>query len=221
LSQLASLRPSVAGLKRLGPRAGQVLEALLRTGGKLRKGTLAEAVGMRTGNLTRRGGVLQWLVDAEIVEREGHLVTLLPSWPEALEAARRRGAEVEASELQRTRHALQRARWAHGSNPPKRHSPKGSRQGRVGALGGTASLPQRSGRCCFAAKGRGGCGVSGWVPLACRCIRASAARRELVACIIPPPSPAAAPHLPTGGLPCSHEHLGKPASGLRLLRSTV
>jgi hypothetical protein len=117
-SQLTSLRTSVAGLKRLGPRAGQVLEALLRAGGELHKGALAKAVAMRTSNLTRKDGVLQRLVEAEIAERDGDLVRVLPRWLEALEAARQRGTEDEAGKVQRTRHALQRAQWAHRSNPP-------------------------------------------------------------------------------------------------------
>jgi hypothetical protein len=89
-----------------------------RAGGELHKSTLAHALGVRTSNLTRKDGVLQRLVDAEIVGRDGDLVRALPAWSGALEAARQRGAEDQAGEAQRTRHALERAQYAQGSAPP-------------------------------------------------------------------------------------------------------
>jgi putative DNA primase/helicase len=117
LSHLPALRASVAGLPRLGPAAQRVLNALLRVGGTAHKRALANALGMRTNNLTRRGGALRRLVEAGIVAWEGDFVWVLPAWHEALEAARERGAEDEAAEAQRALHALERAEWAYGFDP--------------------------------------------------------------------------------------------------------
>jgi putative DNA primase/helicase len=117
LGPLPALRPSVAGLPRLGPSAQRVLDALLRFGGTAHKRALANALETRTSNLTRKGGALRRLVEAEIVGWEGNFVWALPAWREALEAARKRGAEDEAVEVQRALHALERAQRSHGLDP--------------------------------------------------------------------------------------------------------
>ncbi len=109
MSQLAGLRPSVAGLRRLGPGAGRAFDALLRLGGEASKRELAEALGQRTSNLTRKGGALDRLVSAKMVARNGNAVRVLAGFGSALEAARRAGAEDEAADAQRALHRRDRA----------------------------------------------------------------------------------------------------------------
>ena len=84
MSHLPALRPSVADLPRLGPGAQRVLDALLRVGGAAHKRALANALGVRTSNLTRKGGALRRLVGAGIVGWDGNFVWVLPAWREAL-----------------------------------------------------------------------------------------------------------------------------------------
>lgn len=113
-ADLSQLRYAVAGVPRLGPGAGRVMEVLVAVlGGEGDKRELARALGMRTSNLTRRAGPLHRLYAAGIVERDGDVVRAAPEWEMPLEAARADGLEEEALEAQRAYHRLERAERAH------------------------------------------------------------------------------------------------------------
>ncbi len=117
MSQPPALRASVSGYRRLGPGAGRAFDALKRLGGVAHKRALADALGTRTSNLTRKGGALARLVDARMAERDGDEVRVLADWPEALEAARQAGAESEAADAQRALHRKDRAAFAYRQEP--------------------------------------------------------------------------------------------------------
>ncbi len=94
LSQLAGLRASVAGLRWLGPGAGRAFDALLRLGGVAHKRALADALGTRTSNLTRKGaGEARGRRDAGARRRRGVRAGGLAWSPRgrAADRARRRG----------------------------------------------------------------------------------------------------------------------------------
>ena len=91
------------GLKRLGKKRSHALDRLDAAGGTLGVGELAEIMGVRPRDLTRRktspkgrDGLLIWLEEAGIIVVEGAVVTLTDSWLDRLERARERGEELEA-----------------------------------------------------------------------------------------------------------------------------
>ncbi len=107
---LRSLRGGVARAKRLGPRAGEAFEKLLRAGGESTVREVRDMLGMRYPRDARR--VLKALEEAGLVEMQGDAVRVLSGWEEALQAARRAGAEDEAGAAQRALHKKDRARRA-------------------------------------------------------------------------------------------------------------
>lgn len=106
-------RRSLPGLPRLGPGAGRVLEALIQAGGDTQKGELAASLNTRTSNLTRRGGPLDKLEQAGVVERDGGEVRLTAEWRDKLEQANAAGLEAEQDEVQRLYHHLERRQRDH------------------------------------------------------------------------------------------------------------
>jgi Domain of unknown function (DUF3854) len=92
-------------IERLGKIRGAVVDALEIAGGTLTLAELCEALHHKRPRDVRRR-ILPMLVDAGIVEVEGHVLYLAANWSERLQAARVAGGELEADELAERRRKL-------------------------------------------------------------------------------------------------------------------
>ncbi len=101
-----ALPPLRHGPERLGKRAGQVVEALLRAGGAATLNDLCAATSIRRDNFKRR--YLRRLEEASIVAVEGEQVFLTRDWQTRLEEAREIGSELEAERADRRRYEAER-----------------------------------------------------------------------------------------------------------------
>jgi hypothetical protein len=110
LRTLKKLRHAAPGVWRVGPRAGMVTLALLRSGGTLSYEQLASKLGIsRARDLRRRGGVLERMESVGMVVFSENTVSLTPTWSDALEHAREEGREEQAEMHQWSLHQAQRA----------------------------------------------------------------------------------------------------------------
>jgi hypothetical protein len=108
LSVLKKLRHAAPQVWRVGPRAGMVTLALLRSGGTLSYEQLASKLGIsRARNLRRRGGVLERMESVGMVVCSENTESLTPTWHVALERAREEGREEQAEMRQRSLHQAQ------------------------------------------------------------------------------------------------------------------
>jgi hypothetical protein len=118
LRVLRRLRHGAPRVWRLGPRAGMAVLALLRSGGELLEEGLASMLGLtRPRDLRRKGGVLERMTVSGIVECSDGMVSLDPSWREALAKAREAGLEEDAERLKELFHRFERANYAYKRDP--------------------------------------------------------------------------------------------------------
>jgi hypothetical protein len=105
-------------IERLGKIRGAVVDALEVAGGTLTLAELCEALHRKRPRDVRRR-ILPMLVDAGIVEVEGHVLHLAANWSERLQAARVAGGELEADELAERRRKLNSCAYHHRNKTSK------------------------------------------------------------------------------------------------------
>jgi hypothetical protein len=108
-------------IDRLGKTRGAVVDALEIAGGTLTLAELCEALHHKRLRDVRRR-ILPMLVDAGIVEVEGHVLHLAANWSERLQAARVAGGELEADELAERRRKLNSCAY-HNRNETSKSRP--------------------------------------------------------------------------------------------------
>src|SRR5215207_729288 len=105
-------------IERLGKMRGAVVDALEIAGGTLTLAELCEALHHKRPRDVRRR-ILPMLVDAGIVEIDGHVLHLAANWSERLESARVAGGELEADELAERRRKLNSCAYLRRNEAPK------------------------------------------------------------------------------------------------------
>jgi hypothetical protein len=113
--------PPRARIERLGKIRGAVVDALEIAGGTLTLAELCDALHHKRPRDVRRR-ILPMLVDAGIVEVEGHVLYLAANWSERLQAARVAGGELEADELAERRRKLNSCAY-HNRNETSKSRP--------------------------------------------------------------------------------------------------
>src|SRR5215208_3670364 len=108
-------------IERLGKIRGAVVDALEIAGGTLTLAELCDALHHKRPRDVRRR-ILPMLVDAGIVEVEGHVLYLAANWSERLQAARVAGGELEADELAERRRKLNSCAY-HNRNETSKSRP--------------------------------------------------------------------------------------------------
>jgi hypothetical protein len=113
--------PTRDRIERLGKIRGAVVDALEIAGGRLTLAELCDALHHKRPRDVRRR-ILPMLVDAGIVEVEGHVLYLAANWSERLQAARVAGGELEADEHAERRRKLNSCAY-HNRNETSKSRP--------------------------------------------------------------------------------------------------
>ena len=109
-TSVKGLRALRHGTGRLGKKAGQVIETLIRAGGTATLEELEAATGTRRRDLRRRQ--LSKLREAEIIAVYGDTVKLADGWREALDRERQLTGEIEAERADRRRYETEREAYS-------------------------------------------------------------------------------------------------------------